>query len=468
MKKILLILSGIVAKHFLDRVVNSYTKDNEYIVITTDNNLLQNRKISGFTFYSFDATSFVKVSEIIKKDISQVFIVMSNKTDSELVYKNIRNIKKYISVIFYDRWGLSFDDKNLILVNSNELIANKLLDNLPNIPVIAQNIGLGIGEIMEVSVPFGSSFLYRHIGSIEQKQWKIAAIYRNNNLVLAQENSIILPNDALLIIGKPSILKNIYKAIKKESGQFPAPFGQNSYLLIDMKYQNEDSIRHILSNALYTHRKIRDSMLYIKIINPANIELLNYIKTIDSKDIEITIEYKDSKKADIFAKDVKDLSIGLVIVSHEFFNNKYLQHTLYEIKKPILKLGTKNLDEAKDCIVMLSDSIDIEKISPIFFDLSIQLNKEITLYDLNPDGEKHIQLIEHFRNLATIVSKNMNIVTGEKNPIREIKKYDNFIHFLPYTKEMLEPKLFSLFSNSIERLHFKLSDYNQFFLPIDN
>ena len=44
-----------------------------------------------------------------------------------------------------------------------------MVEKLPNVPVLAQNIGLKQGEIMEIRIPFGSSYAYRYIGSIEQK-----------------------------------------------------------------------------------------------------------------------------------------------------------------------------------------------------------------------------------------------------------------------------------------------------------
>ena len=54
----------------------------------------------------------------------------------------------------------------MTILNSDELLATHLYEHLPNVPVIAQNVGTASGEIMEVHVPFGSTYAFRHVGSI--------------------------------------------------------------------------------------------------------------------------------------------------------------------------------------------------------------------------------------------------------------------------------------------------------------
>jgi len=97
---------------------------------------------------------------------------MANKIDTIASYNNIRKLSRQVNIVLFDKWNLEIEDQNLIKLDANEILANRLIDFLPNIPIVAQNVGLGIGEIMEVLVPFGSSYVYRHIGSIEQKNGK--------------------------------------------------------------------------------------------------------------------------------------------------------------------------------------------------------------------------------------------------------------------------------------------------------
>ena len=74
---------------------------------------------------------------------------------------------------------------------------------------------------------------------VKQKKWKIVAIYRNNGLILPKYSTTILPNDALLLVGEPDTLWEIYHRIQEESGQFPTPFGRDVVLYFDLACRDD-------------------------------------------------------------------------------------------------------------------------------------------------------------------------------------------------------------------------------------
>ena len=290
MKKTLIISDGSVGEHFIQRAIETYTSENIYYVVQMKERAFKDINTDRFKFYTFDPTSLYKLSNLLKMEFVQVFIVMNSQIDVENTIKNIRLVKKQLRVIVLDQWKLKLKDSNLVLVDSNELLASRFLDYLPNVPVIAQNVGIGEGEIMEVLVPFGSSFVYRHIGVIEQKNWRIVAIYRNRELIMPSRNKMIQPNDLLVLVGQPAVLKSVYRSIKRELGQFPEPFGSNIYLYIDMNLIDYKTIKELIKQAVYVHSKFKHKLV-IRIINPSNIEVIQYIKNFASDDIVINIQY---------------------------------------------------------------------------------------------------------------------------------------------------------------------------------
>ena len=167
MKKILIISQGDVGSHFIQRVNQTYSSENMYYIVESKAREYEDINQAKFKFYEFDTTSLYKLSNLLKMDFLQVFIAMDSLIDVENTISNIRARKKKLRVIVLDQWGMKNEDSNVSLINTKELLASRLLDYLPNVPVIAQNVGIGEGEIMEVMVPFGSSFVYRHIGGIE-------------------------------------------------------------------------------------------------------------------------------------------------------------------------------------------------------------------------------------------------------------------------------------------------------------
>ena len=466
MKKILIISDGNVGAHFIQRVSETYTNENIYYIVQTKAKKIDDVNPARFKFYEFDPTSLYKLSNLLKMEFIQVFIAMDSQIDVENTMKNIRAIKKQLRVIILNKWNMQNEDANVELVNVNELVASRLLDYLPNVPVIAQNVGVGEGEIMEVLVPFGSSFVYRHIGAIEQKNWRIVAIYRNRKLIMPSRRKMIQPNDLLILVGEPAVLKSVYRSIKRELGQFPAPFGSNLLLYIDMNIVNHDTIKETIRRSVYANRKFKHDLI-IKVTNPSNIEILQYIKSLRSMNVIIYIDYDSVNLRETFHKDIKSYHVGLVIISKEMFADYYVRLAMYEAHVPVLKLSDRRFSNLKDAALILSNNKDLEKISATIFDISEQMNFNIELYNyMSEHQDEKEQVIEHYNNLSTIFSKSIKVYNENENPISKLMQKENFIQLLPFTKKLTSRRFYSLFSTDSEKLYYKLDDYHQIFIPV--
>ena len=466
MKKILIISDGEIGNHFIERVVDTYTSDNIYYVVQMKATEFENANPARFKFYEFDPTSLFKLSNLLKMEFVQVVIVMDNLSDVENTIKNIRTIKKQLRIIVLDQWGIKNVDTNVAYVKQNEILASRLLDYLPNVPVIAQNVGLGEGEIMEVLVPFGSSFVYRHIGVIEQNRWRIVAIYRNRELLMPSRRRMIHPNDLLLLVGEPAVLKSVYRAIKRELGQFPEPFGSNLYLYIDMAQENMDTLKDLVRRALFIHKNFKHQ-LYIKVFNPNNIDMLRHIKDFDSPTVTVEINYDEGDIEEVFDVDVRKYHIGLVMVSKEVFKDYDTRNMLYEAHVPVLKIADRSFSKLKDALAILTENRDLEKVSTTIFDISSQMGFNLELFNyVNEKDEYKEQVIEHFNNLASIFSKSIKMTESQNNPIRQLQQRENFLQVLPFTKKMAARRVYSLFSIDSEKLYHRLDDYHQIFIPV--
>jgi hypothetical protein len=154
-----------------------------------------------------------------------------------------------------------------------------MVEKLPNVPVLAQNIGLKQGEIMEIRIPFGSSYAYRYIGSIEQKQWKIFGLYRNQKMIDIKPSLVLKPNDIILVICKPEVLMQVYNAMGKTQGQFPMPFGTNIYLYLDLYFEEENSVKKVIDEAKFLNQKLKNKTLVVRITRPTTVQIMDFIKS---------------------------------------------------------------------------------------------------------------------------------------------------------------------------------------------
>ncbi|MBD3798446.1 MAG: potassium transporter TrkA [Epsilonproteobacteria bacterium] len=466
MKKILIVSDGAIGEHYIERVISTYTNENLYYVVHTRECHFEGYNPARFKFFQFDPTSFYKIANLLKMDFWQVIVTMENRSDLDHTIKNIRSYKPGIRIIALDLWHAQSPDDDIEWVNVQELIAANLIDCLPNIPVLAKNIGLGSGEIMEVIVPFGSSFVYRHIGSIEQKNWKIAAIYRNRQLIIPSDNKMIQPNDTLVVVGDPAVLRSIYRAIKRELGQFPAPFGSKIYLYIDMSIDKASSIMALVRRSVYIQKKLRQPLI-IKVINPADIYVLRMIKASAQGGVSIDICYDINPDDGLILGDIKHHHIGLVLVSHIVFSSKPIRKKLYARNVPVLKLAERSFSSLKESVVVLSEEGHIEKISTTIFDVSSQFGFNLELIDYsNEEGGTKSETIEHFNNLSAIFSKNITVTKQDENPIRSLCERENFLHVLPFTEKMFINPFVAHFSTDPEVLYRKLGRYHQLFIPM--
>ncbi|WP_298692540.1 TrkA C-terminal domain-containing protein [uncultured Sulfuricurvum sp.] len=465
MKKILIVSDGAIGKHYIERVIGTYTSENLYYVVHTEENRFEGYNPARYKFFQFDPTSFYKISNLLKMDFWQVVLVMENQIDLDQTIKNIRMYKPSIRIIALDIWNSVSPEDDIEWVNMQELIAANLIDYLPNIPVLAKNIGLGSGEIMEVLVPFGSSFVYRHIGSIEQKNWKIAAIYRNRQLIIPSDNKMIQPNDTLVLVGEPSVLRSIYRAIKRELGQFPAPFGSRLYLYIDMAIEKPSSIMGLVRRSINIQKKLRQPLI-IKVINPGNIDALRMIKASAEGNVTIDICYDIEPDEGIILSDIKKYYIGLFLVSHKAFCSKAIRKKLYAGNVPVLKLADRSFSSIKESVVILSEEGHIENISTTIFDVSSQFGFNLELINyVHEEGNHKQKAIEHFNNLSAIFSKSIHVSEQEVNPIRKLRERENFLHILPFTDKMFMGPLDVFFSTDPEVVYRELSRFHQLFIP---
>ena len=75
--------------------------------------------------------------------------------------------------------------------------------------------------------------------------------------MLPNRRRMLQPNDLLLLVGEPAVLKSVYRTINRELGQFPEPFGSTLYLYIDMYLINQNTLENFISRAIEIYKKFK-------------------------------------------------------------------------------------------------------------------------------------------------------------------------------------------------------------------
>jgi len=385
---------------------------------------------------------------------SNIFIVMDDIEDAQYVIKNIALINSKIRVVLVNKWDdedIGKDQENITIVHTDALLSAHLYDQLPNVPLVAQNVGLGQGEIMEVHIPFGSSYAYRHINSIVQQKWKIAALYREDKQILPTNATMIKPNDTLLIVGKPIVLDGVYKTINKRIGLFPEPFGKNIYLILDFRFDKKNAIKY-LQESLYLLEKLEEKELVVRVLYPNDFALLDTLKTYESDNVTISISYKNDDMKKVIEFDIHEYNIGLVMNSISAFEADALKDTLSSLNKLVYLFGDIPLVETKTSIVLMREHEKMESISATTFDISETLGLNLTLCDFDPEGDfkSKEMTIEHYETLTHIFNMEITLEQKVANPIRELAKMKNILQIAPFEEHLNSTSLRKLISVKVQ------------------
>jgi hypothetical protein len=482
MKKILIVFDEVsngansIENYFFSRLKEISQESNSYFIITKNRiskDYISNKKLK---FFNIDTTSQLKLQKILTNDFYLSILIINNQENLKETVKNIRNISEHIPIAYLDYWGISeikdkdLDFKDLVPLNQNAVLANYFINELPNIPVMAQNIGLKKGEIIEAIVPFGSQYVFRRIGSIEQKNWHISAIYRNNKLILPTMNETIQTNDLLVLIGEPKLLQSVYDSIQVESKQFPKSFGDNIMILFDMLHENNELLISYIRSAIEIQKKIKNSTLFVKIINPTNILFLRAVKSYNSENIKIYVDYSNNLDTQDLQLFVKKNSIGLNIISHDLFKLQKFRKIFYELKKPLIKFSQINheISNFKNLYFLFYDTKLLEQIAINIFDFAKQFNLKLTALK-GADENINEALEDQLNTLSKILGKEIIFehYSNVENPIRLLKTKENILTVMPFSSKILESQIKNFFSKDLNRMFFYLEKQSQILLPIN-
>lgn len=464
MKNILIIGDSILAKNFLEKIIKLKNLRHNYtIVYNSDNTISENIKGDNITLIKFDPTSLARLKLIFRSSFDMIMIVDGEEYIARHIYKNIQDISPNSEIYMLDSWGISRvfkDEKHLKTVDIVDIITSRMIGYLPDHPVLADDIGLGSGEIMEAKVPIGSSFAYKRVGMFINQKYKIPMIYRHNEAIVTKFTTMILPNDTLLLVGEPNVLRDVFTTIKTAKGQFPSPFGINFYLIIDMSKTSKDERLNMIKTAKYLNSKVANIKLFIRIINPTNLDTIRELEGLSGEDnTEVMVEY--NKRAEIMSSDITNHKIGMIMSNNSFFERH--KKALYKLKVPVLTFGNHNIEDLDKGVVLLNSKSTTVGASTMF-DLCSQLGLNVYLYYY--DQVQKDEVISYYRDLADLFKKDLLIKKdSDINPLATLYKKSKFLQFLPFNDKILKPNLISNLSKDMDELYFKLESNYQLFIP---
>lgn len=109
------------------------------------------------------------------------------------------------------------------------------------------------GQILETMVMAGSPVVGRSLEELNAQNWRVAAVFRGEDLVLPRPETRLEAEDRVVLVGRPEVLQSIEEFMRIGVSEFPRRYGQ--WLL--MPVFQEPQPENFFDEALYLARNTR-------------------------------------------------------------------------------------------------------------------------------------------------------------------------------------------------------------------
>ncbi len=319
----------------------------------------------------------------------------------------------------YEKEGINY-------VNKAIATASLLERQIESGVVTPTNVGLGQGEIIEVSVMPTSILAGYPVGKFTSRRWRIVAIFRGDKLILPRPKTVIKPGDRILIVGDPKILKYIAGLIKSGEPQFPLQFGIEEVLFLP------ESSSETIQDAKFFYENTKLSKVSFYTCKEINKTFVAGFEEIKKGEVKIK-ELKNCEKE--FFENIKEENFGLIVMP-----DKYREFPLFfGIKTFPIVIGEETLSPVavargttpvERIIVPVSGSFSGIRALEVGIELSLMLNASLTAIYISPfenDGRAE-NLREKITRFSTMYKVPIEFTVRFGNPVREFaeesKKYN--------------------------------------------
>ena len=167
-------------------------------------------------------------------DLENVKYIISAVRDVEIdqevcrIAREVYKLKIPVIVLVYeDIEEKLFHQFHVTVINPLKLGAQAILKTIEKNVLLAANVGLGKGELVEVGIKARSHLVGRKLKHLRPSQWHISALYREGKLILPNGNCTLKIGDRVVLVGDPKVLENVTTTLLKGLPEFPLQYGGN-------------------------------------------------------------------------------------------------------------------------------------------------------------------------------------------------------------------------------------------------
>jgi Trk K+ transport system NAD-binding subunit len=197
-------------------------------VVVIDSEPQKEPLLSEVTFVPGDATSSLVLKQAGMQGAAAA-IALTGRDDVNLEFcrlaRQIYEVPQVLSAARQSEQLPIFEELGVLTISRPDSIASTLQTRLERGKRTTADVGLGQGEILEVTVLPNSPVIGKSMIDLSPQAWLVAAIYRKGHLVVPHGKTCVEEGDRVLLVGEPAILPAIADFFRAGESEFPLQFG---------------------------------------------------------------------------------------------------------------------------------------------------------------------------------------------------------------------------------------------------
>lgn len=175
-----------------------------------------------------DATSRLVLQEAgLGPEVVAVIVTGSDPVNREVARLARQDLGvEELVVLLDDSAGIdAIDLSHREVVQRFKATALIVLNRLTGVESRGIAVGLGEGEIREVTVHEGSAAAGRALVEIQPSHWLVAAVYRDDKLIVPTGETKLATGDRVILVGEPEVIEKVGRFVRGGEPVFPTQYG---------------------------------------------------------------------------------------------------------------------------------------------------------------------------------------------------------------------------------------------------
>jgi Trk K+ transport system NAD-binding subunit len=214
---------------------------SQWHVVVVDSEGSKGPLLPEVHFVQGDATSLLVLKQAGMEGAAAA-IALTGRDEVNLEFcrlaRQIYQIPQVLSSVRQSDQIKVFEELGVLTTSRPDSMASALQSRLEKGKRTTSDVGLGLGEILEVTVLPNSPVIGKSMVDLSPQAWLVAAIYRKGTLVVPHGQTRVEEGDRVLLVGEPAILPSIADFFRAGDSEFPLQFG-NKIVITHAKVEAE-------------------------------------------------------------------------------------------------------------------------------------------------------------------------------------------------------------------------------------